>query len=174
MLFANGVPLAFREFPWLLPCKKLTASAKLMNTVLGQGQLLYLTNNWQMLGTNQSDFCLPWPMSSSPYRENLQLLLLWWAMAPSFSFLSKLSTCRVVCSISLYGVGCDVKTSPSAYLAGLLCRCWGLFYLSDHTRDSQKGVASYIQMRLNSTVGCEVFKDSQWQYFRSCALEMPM
>lgn len=34
-------------------------------------------------------------------------------------------------------------------------------YLSDHTRNSQKGVASYIQMRLNSTVGCEVFKDSQ-------------
>lgn len=160
VLHANWTPWAFRAL-----CK-LTSSTSLMNTVLEQGQLFFLTDNRQMLGTNQSEFCLPWPMSSSPYCESLQLLL---ALVGNGSFLQL--PLKIIhlqsCLFNFFMQGgtwcCHLSFSLSCWPDVLKLRT--LLSLRPHRR-AERGVFSYLQMRLNSTAGCEAFKDSQWQFLQ--------
>lgn len=145
----------------LLHCKKLLSSSSLMNTLSWRGDSYF---SWQTiskcLGLTERIFtylgpCLfPWCYGS------LRSCLLWWAMPLSF-FLKKKKklVCKVVCSISLRGVGRDVATSPSSYLADLLCRSRRVFFISQTILKRRRDDFSYLRMRLNSTLGCEAFRN---------------
>lgn len=118
----------------------------------------------------------PWPMSSCLYREK--------SSAPACSggqwflpsaFFKNHPLAKLFAQF-LY-TGWDVMLPPHLSFS---LSCWPavqklrtLISQTTLMRPTERGDFSYLQMRLNFTVWCKAFKDSQWQYLQSCSLGNP-